>query len=121
MSEQAQSTSTLLARRCHFVLGLAEPPCVRGAHGSSHEMAPSFKWRWAFDSSDFNRLVDLTAVLFVATAVYQFDARALHGVYGILQWLPALLYVLLIGQRYSVRGRIGLGSLFLSIRGVSAW
>ena len=61
-----------------------------------YEMAPSFKWRWAFDSSDFNRLVDLTAVLFVATAVYQFDARALHGVYGILQWLPALLYVLLI-------------------------
>ena len=40
-----------------------------------YEMAPSFKWRWAFDSSDFNRLVDLTAVLFVATAVYQFDAR----------------------------------------------
>ena len=81
-----------------------------------YEIAPSFKWRWAFDRSDFNRLVDLTAVLFVATAIYQFDARGVHGVYGILQWLPALLYILLIGQRYSARGRIGLGSLFLSIR-----
>ena len=37
MSEQAQSRfPRFLARRCHFVLGLAEPsPSVRGAHGSS--------------------------------------------------------------------------------------
>ena len=118
MNEQAQS------RFSRFLLGAAilfwgwqnQALVFAVPMALLYEMAPSFKWRWAFDSSDFNRLVDLTAVLFVATAVYQFDARALHGVYGILQWLPALLYVLLIGQRYSVRGRIGLGSLFLSIR-----
>jgi transglutaminase-like putative cysteine protease len=81
-----------------------------------YELAPFVRWRWRFDSKDFNRLVDLTAVLFVATAIYQFDARAVHGIYGVLQWVPALLYVLLIGQRFSERGRIGLGALFLSIR-----
>ncbi|MBT6272708.1 MAG: transglutaminase domain-containing protein [Chromatiales bacterium] len=81
-----------------------------------YELAPLVSWRWRFTSSDFNRLVDLTAVLFVGTAVYQFDLRGAHGVYGVLVWLPALLYVLLLGQRYSERGRIGLGSLFLSIR-----
>jgi protein-glutamine gamma-glutamyltransferase len=81
-----------------------------------YESAPWVRWRWRFDAADFNRLVDLTAVLFVGMAVYQFDARSVHGVYGILEWIPALLFVLLVGQRYSERGRIGLGALFLSIR-----
>ncbi|MEM7405802.1 MAG: transglutaminase-like domain-containing protein [Pseudomonadota bacterium] len=86
----------------------------------AYEVAPALRWRWRFSAQDFNRLVDLTAVLFVVVAFYQFDQRAVHGVYGILQWLPPLLGILLLAQRYSDLGGLPLSALFLSIRRAAA-
>ena len=82
----------------------------------AYELAPLIPWRWRFSPSDFNRLVDLSAVLFVVAALYQFDERAVHGVYGLLQWLPGLLALLLLCQRYSALGRVPLAALFLRVR-----
>ena len=82
----------------------------------AYELAPLVPWRWRFTGRDFNRLVDLSAVLFVVVAIYQFDQRSAHGVYGVLQWLPALLALLLLCQRFSVAQGIPLAALFLSVR-----
>ena len=35
----------------------------------AYELAPLIPWRWRFSATDFNRLVDLSAVLFVAAAL----------------------------------------------------
>lgn len=82
----------------------------------TYEAARWIPWRWRFTDQDFHRLVDLTALLFVVVAVYQFDQRRVNGVYGILQWLPGLLSILLLAERFSERGQVPLSAFFLRLR-----
>lgn len=72
--------------------------------------------RWELNEQDFQRLSDLTSVLFVVLVVYQFNEHVLTGVFHVLEWLPPTLLLLLIGQLYSRRGAIPLSALFASMR-----
>ncbi len=80
------------------------------------EAARRVAWRWEFDDRDFNRLADLSNVLFLGVAAYLFSRNGAHGVFAIVQWLPLILFPLAAAQLYSSRGSLGLGSLFLSLR-----
>ena len=52
----------------------------------------------------------------MSSGVYQFDQRRVNGVYGILQWLPGLLSILLLAERFSERGQVPLSAFFLRVR-----
>ena len=80
------------------------------------EGASRVPWRWRLRDSDFNRVADLSAVGFVILAVYQFDAHSVRGIYSILGWLPAVLFLLVAVQLYSTRERTSYTVLFLSVR-----
>jgi len=73
-------------------------------------------WRWSLSDKDFHRLADASTLGFLGLALYQFDARGASGIYGILQWLPAVLLPLALAQLYSTRERIDYTALFLSVR-----
>ncbi len=73
-------------------------------------------WRWEFSDRELNRLADLTNLLFAGAAVYLFSRYGPHGVYAVIRWLPAVLFLLMAAQFYSTRGNLNLGSLFLSVR-----
>ncbi len=72
------------------------------------------RWRWNLSYSDFNRFGDLTTVLFVLVTIYQFDAHAFHGIYGLLRWLPGVFVFLVAAQIYSTRDNVSYAVLFLS-------
>ncbi|MGQ0658120.1 MAG: transglutaminase family protein [Chromatiales bacterium] len=72
--------------------------------------------RWDLNERDFQRLSDLTSVLFVALVLYQFNEHVLTGIFHVLKWLPATLFLLLIAQLYSRRGAMPLSALFASMR-----
>ena len=40
-------------------------------------------------------------------AFYQFEAHSIRGIYGVLRWLPFVLYPLTVCQVYSTRERVG--------------
>ena len=73
-------------------------------------------WRWDLSDADFNRLADVTGIAFIIVGIYQFDQQAARGIFGVLRWVPALLFGLLIGQVFSTRSRIGYSALFISVR-----
>jgi hypothetical protein len=84
------------------------------------EAANFVSWRLNLSDTDFNRIADLSAVALVAAVVYQFDANLFHGVYGVLQWSPPVLFALPLAQAYSGRRGIRLTALILSIRHAEA-
>jgi transglutaminase-like putative cysteine protease len=73
-------------------------------------------WRWHLTDKDFNRLSDATALGFLLVVVYVFDTYSFHGVYVVLQWLPFVLFLLAVAQRYGTRESIRYSALFLSVR-----
>ncbi len=77
-------------------------------------------WRWELDDQDFNRIADLSAVLFLGLIYYQYDTHAVHGIFGTLRWLPLVLLPLLAAQLYSTRDGIRYATLFISIRRAEA-
>ncbi|MCP4043852.1 MAG: transglutaminase domain-containing protein, partial [Gammaproteobacteria bacterium] len=77
-------------------------------------------WRWEFTDNDFNRLTDLSSLLFILAALYLFSREGAHGVFAIATWLPLLLFLLLASQKYSSRGDIGITALFLGLRRMEA-
>ncbi len=77
-------------------------------------------WRWELDDRDFNRIADLSAVLFLGLIYYQYDTYAVHGIFGTLRWLPLVLLPLLAAQLYSTREAIRYSTLFISIRRAEA-
>ena len=86
----------------------------------AYELARFSRWRLNLTDTDFNRIADLTAVGLLVVVVYQFDANLFHGIYGILQWLPLVLFALPLAQAYSGRAGIRLTALFLTIRHAEA-
>jgi protein-glutamine gamma-glutamyltransferase len=73
--------------------------------------------RWDLARADFNRVSDLSAVLLVLIAVYQFiGADAARAVLAILEWLPLTLLPLVTCQVYSTAGSVDLSIFFWSLR-----
>jgi protein-glutamine gamma-glutamyltransferase len=73
--------------------------------------------RWNLSRADFNRVSDLSAVLLVLIAVYQFvGTDAAHAVLAILEWLPLILLALVTCQIYSAAGTVDLSIFFWSLR-----
>jgi transglutaminase-like putative cysteine protease len=78
------------------------------------------RWRWELSDRDFNRLIDLTNVLFVLAILVLLSRHGAHAVLAVFQWLPAILFLPLAAQIYSVAGRMRLSALFLSLRRAEA-
>jgi len=73
--------------------------------------------RWDLARADFNRVSDLSAVLLVLIAIYQFvGTDAARAVLAILEWLPLTLFPLVICQLYSTAGAVDLSIFFWSLR-----
>lgn len=73
--------------------------------------------RWLLNDKDFNRVADVSALLWVLVAIYLFSQYAVRGLFLLLNWLPFLFFLLLLVQNYSSLGSIKLSSLFMSLRG----
>jgi hypothetical protein len=80
------------------------------------EAAPWVKWRWAFADKDFRRVVNFTSVALIITTFYLFNQYSSHGLMKLVNWFPALFFLLIIVQIYSTDGSIKLGNLLLSLR-----
>ena len=80
------------------------------------ELSRVVHWRWQLGDRDFDRVTDVTAIGFVLVGIYAFDQYAFHGVYRLIEWLPMLLYALVLVQVFSSRQRIAYRSLFHSVR-----
>ncbi|MCG3202852.1 MAG: hypothetical protein NFCOHLIN_02738 [Gammaproteobacteria bacterium] len=80
------------------------------------EARPFLHRRLELHEPDFQRIADVTSVLFLALVFIGFSDDAVGGIYRILEWMPAVLAPLLVGQRYSVGGAIPLSALFASLR-----
>ena len=80
------------------------------------ELAHWVPWRWKLQRRDFDRVADASAVGLVLVAIYAFDEYAFHGVYRLLEWLPMLMFPLLLVQVYSTETEIRYTSLFFSMR-----
>lgn len=80
------------------------------------ELPRFVRWRWLLSKREFERLADASSVLFLGVIVYQFYERGFHGIYGVLEWLPAVLFFLMAAQLYSDAGRINLSALIMSLR-----
>jgi transglutaminase-like putative cysteine protease len=75
--------------------------------------------RWALTAKDFNRITDLSSLALVGTLILLVNqSRSLASLGVLLVWMPAFFMPLVLAQRFSVRGRIPLTSLFLSLRGL---
>ena len=73
--------------------------------------------RWDLSRTDFNRVSDLSAVLLVLIAIYQFvDTDAARAVLAILEWLPLTVLPLVTCQLYSTAGVVDLSIFFWSLR-----
>lgn len=80
------------------------------------EAAPFVRRRLELREADFQRIADVTSVLFLALVFIGFSDDAVGGIYLILEWMPAVLAPLLIAQRYSTEDGIPLSALFASLR-----
>src|SRR5256712_12089507 len=73
--------------------------------------------RWDLSRTDFNRVSDLSAVLLVLIAIYQFvGTDAARAVLAILEWLPLTVLPLVTCQLYSTAGAVDLSIFFWSLR-----
>ena len=74
-------------------------------------------WRWDMQRTEFHRVGDLTAILFVFAIIYFYtsDSDTLP-IYSVLRWLPVLALPLLLGQLFSMGQLLPLSALFYSMR-----
>jgi hypothetical protein len=80
------------------------------------EMANWVKWRWPVSEKEFNTLADVSGVSFFIVVVYLFSTEGAKGIFVILSAMPFILFPLLLVQMYSEQGKIGVPSLFVSLR-----
>lgn len=77
-------------------------------------------WRWHFTRSEFDRLADLSTVLFAGVALYfGFTSGANRAVIGVFLWLPAICLPLVASQALSGGRSIELATLFWTLRGAA--
>jgi transglutaminase-like putative cysteine protease len=92
-----------------FAVGVVMAVLLEGRH--------FVRSRWDLSRTDFNRVSDLSAVLLVLIAIYQFvGTDAAHAVLAILEWLPLTLLPLVTCQVYSTAGAVDLSIFFWSLR-----
>ncbi|HEV8615901.1 MAG TPA: transglutaminase-like domain-containing protein [Methylomirabilota bacterium] len=73
--------------------------------------------RWDLSRADFNRVSDMSAVLLVAVVVWQALANeSARAVTGVFQWLPLVLFPLVVCQLYSAAGTVDASIFFWSQR-----
>lgn len=80
------------------------------------EVSRWVKWRLALTDSDFNRLADISAALWIIVAIYLFSQQSIHGLFTLLNWLPLLFFLMISAQVYSSHGTIKLSSIVVSLR-----
>jgi len=80
------------------------------------EVARVSRWRWHLSDKDYQHIADVTGIGFVVVVIYVFDTYSFQGIYIILQWLPLILYLLALAQRFGTRNDIRYSALFLSVR-----
>lgn len=77
--------------------------------------------RWELDKRDFNRIVDTSVLLFLATTFYFVNSeRSFQAFSSVLIWLPPGFLLLIAAQKYSIIGTVPLTSLFFSLRWLEA-
>lgn len=75
------------------------------------------KTRWDLSLSDFSRIADVTSLILLGLVIYLYVTEGVLGIlYILLQWLPALFFLLLLAQEYSTQGCINIRSLFWTLR-----
>ncbi|HYY05174.1 MAG TPA: transglutaminase domain-containing protein [Candidatus Limnocylindria bacterium] len=91
------------------------------------EGARAVAWRLDFSRRDFHRISDLCTVVFAGSAIYLFTggggtrvAAAPRAITVLFQWLPLLVAPLVLGQAYSVAGKVDLGAFFWALRNRAA-
>ncbi|HSR63766.1 MAG TPA: transglutaminase-like domain-containing protein [Gammaproteobacteria bacterium] len=72
--------------------------------------------RLQISDREFNRIADISSLVFLLTIVYVFSEKAVHGIYTLLSLFPFLFYPLILSQVYSSTGRIRAAALFISLR-----
>ncbi len=80
------------------------------------EIARISPWRWHLSEKDFQHIADVTGIGFIVAVIYIFDTYSFQGVYVVLQWLPVILFLLALAQRFGTRDGIRYSALFLSVR-----
>jgi hypothetical protein len=80
------------------------------------ELARVSPWHWHLSDKDYQHIADVTGIGFVVVVFYVFDTYSFQGIYIILQWLPLILYLLALAQRFGTRNDIRYSALFLSVR-----
>ena len=80
------------------------------------ELAPHLHVRWDFSPRHFERLADLTSVIFVLTATYQFYDRGPYATYSLLSIFPLFLLPLTCLQLYSTCDRTPATALARALR-----
>lgn len=75
------------------------------------------RWRADLGLRDLNRVSDLSAVLFVALVAWQALAgEAARAIIAVFQWLPLVLFPLVVCQLYGVTGRVDASVFLWSLR-----
>lgn len=70
--------------------------------------------RWQLTDNDFRRLADLCNIGIIGIVVYRlFTGWFNQAAWMVIKWLPIVLLPLILGQAYSVAGRINLNTLLL--------
>ena len=73
--------------------------------------------RWGLSDGDFKRITDLCTVIFVVLLIYLLASdRPTNFILDLLQWLPMVLFPLVIAQGFSTKGRVNLDALSMLLR-----
>ena len=85
------------------------------------EGARRIQWRWELSLSDFGRISDLCALAFLASTVFLFITRQpTQALFLAFQWLPLIIFPLILSQAYSTRDKVQISAFFLMLRKMRA-
>ena len=79
-------------------------------------IGPRTSFRLQLEDRQFNRVVDLTTVIFAGVGLYLIINTGRNGLFTLLAWAPVILFPLLLSQLFSMAGTISLTSLLLAMR-----
>jgi transglutaminase-like putative cysteine protease len=81
------------------------------------EGARWLRWRWEFSATEFNRIWDVTAVLFLSAGIYNYKTDSItNAVLTTLQWLPIVFLPIVAAQAFSASPTIGRSTFFWLLR-----
>ncbi len=81
------------------------------------EGARWLRWRWEFSATEFNRIWDATALLFLGAGIYNYNTDSItNAVLTTLQWLPIVFLSLVAAQAFSASPTIGRSTFFWLLR-----